>query len=163
MSRNNRELSKGIDWIVFMLYITLCTIGIISIFATTYRNENVLSGFLSFKTDYGKQLLFLGISLVIGTIILLTNSKFFTATANLSYFFGMVLLLLVFPFHTEIKGTNSIIRLGGFQVQPAELFKLSVNLALAKYLSQIDTVFKKIKSQRTDQRHASDLNYSCRD
>jgi len=147
MSRNNRELSKGIDWIVFMLYITLCTIGIISIFATTYRNENVLSGFLSFKTDYGKQLLFLGISLVIGTIILLTNSKFFTATANLSYFFGMVLLLLVFPFHTEIKGTNSIIRLGGFQVQPAELFKLSVNLALAKYLSQIDTVFKKIKSQ----------------
>jgi rod shape determining protein RodA len=54
---------------------------------------------------------------------------------------------LVFPFHTEIKGTNSIIRLGGFQVQPAELFKLCVNLALAKYLSQIDTVFSKIKSQ----------------
>jgi rod shape determining protein RodA len=32
-------------------------------------------------------------------------------------------------------------------VQPAELFKLFVNLALAKYLSQIDTVFSKIKSQ----------------
>jgi len=147
MFKNNRELSKGIDWIVFMLYITLCCIGIMSIFATTYRNENIVKGFLNFKTDYGKQLVFFGISLLIGTIILFTNSKFFTATANLIYFFGMVLLLLVFPFHTEIKGTNSIIRLGGFQVQPAELFKLCVNLALAKYLSQIDTVFSKIKSQ----------------
>jgi rod shape determining protein RodA len=32
-------------------------------------------------------------------------------------------------------------------VQPAELFKLFANLALAKYLSQVDTVFSKIKSQ----------------
>lgn len=147
MLKNNRELSRGIDWIVLMLYIVLCLIGITSIFATTYRNENIIKGFLAFKTDYGKQLLFLIVSLIIGTIILFTNSKFFTATANLIYFFGMVLLLLVFPFHTEIKGTNSIIRLGGFQIQPAELFKLCVNLALAKYLSQIDTVFSKIKSQ----------------
>jgi rod shape determining protein RodA len=147
MLKNNRELSRGIDWIVLMLYIVLCLIGIMSIFATTYRNENIIKGFLAFKTDYGKQLLFLIVSLIFGTIILFTNSKFFTATANLIYFFGMVLLLLVFPFHTEIKGTNSIIRLGGFQIQPAELFKLCVNLALAKYLSQIDTVFSKIKSQ----------------
>lgn len=147
MLNNNRELSKGIDWILVMIYITLCLIGIISIFGATYRNENILQGFLSFKTDYGKQFLFLGISIILGIIILFTNSKFFTATANLSYFFGMVLLLLVFPFHTEIKGTNSIIRLGSFQVQPAELFKLFANLALAKYLSQVDTVFSKIKSQ----------------
>lgn len=147
MLNNNRELSKGIDWILVMLYLSLCLIGIISIFGATYRNENILQGFLSFKTDYGKQLLFLGISIILGIIILFTNSKFFTATANLSYFFGMVLLLLVFPFHTEIKGTNSIIRLGSFQVQPAELFKLFVNLALAKYLSQVDTIFSKIKSQ----------------
>jgi len=147
MLNNNRELSKGIDWILVMIYISLCLIGILSIFGATYRNENILQGFLSFKTDYGKQSLFLGISIILGIIILFTNSKFFTATANLSYFFGMVLLLLVFPFHTEIKGTNSIIRLGSFQVQPAELFKLFVNLALAKYLSQVDTVFTKIKSQ----------------
>jgi rod shape determining protein RodA len=147
MLNSNRELSKGIDWILVLLYLSLCIIGIVSIFAAAYRNEKIIQGFLSFRTEYSKQFFYFVICLLLGTIILVTNSKLFTATANLSYFFGMVLLLLVFPFHTEIKGTNSIIRFGSFQIQPAELFKLFVNLALAKYLSQIETVFSKLRSQ----------------
>jgi rod shape determining protein RodA len=87
------------------------------------------------------------ICIVIGSFILLTDSKFYTATANILYVFGIVLLVLVFPFHTEIKGTKSIMRFSGFQLQPAELCKLFVNLALAKYLSTPDVNFKKLKSQ----------------
>jgi rod shape determining protein RodA len=87
------------------------------------------------------------ICIVIGSFILLTDSKFYTATANILYVFGVVLLVLVFPFHTEIKGTKSIIRFSGFQLQPAELCKIFVNLALAKYLSSPDVNFKKLKSQ----------------
>jgi rod shape determining protein RodA len=56
-------------------------------------------------------------------------------------------MVLVFPFHTDIKGTKSIIRFSGFQLQPAELCKIFVNLALAKYLSTPDVNFKKLKSQ----------------
>jgi len=106
-----------------------------------------VQGFLSLKTDYSRQFLYLVISLILATFILLTDSKFFTATANLFYFIGMVLLLLVFPFHTEVKGTNSIIRFANFQLQPAELCKVFVNLALAKYLSRVDTDFTKLRSQ----------------
>src|SRR5690606_1958348 len=54
---------------------------------------------------------------------------------------------LVFPFHTEVKGTQSIIRFGGFQFQPADICKVFVNLALAKYLSRVETDFSKPKSQ----------------
>jgi rod shape determining protein RodA len=57
------------------------------------------------------------------------------------------LLLLVFPFHSKVKGTESIIRLGGFQFQPAEFCKICVALALAKYLSRPDTDFSKTRSQ----------------
>jgi rod shape determining protein RodA len=149
MSARQPEISKGIDWILLWVYIILVCIGITSIFAATYRNEPIVQGFLTFKTDYGKQLLFFGFSLVIGTVILLTDSKFFTATANLFYAFGMLLLLLVFPFHTEVKGTESIIRFSGFQLQPAELCKIFVNLALAKYLARIETDFSRLKSQLT--------------
>lgn len=130
-----------------ILYLVLTTIGVISIFAATYRNENVMSGFLSLRTDYGKQAMFFGLSIILGIFILLTDSKFFTATANLSYFAGILLLLLVFPFHTKVKGTESIIRFGSFQLQPAELCKIFVNLALAKYLSRVETDFTKLKSQ----------------
>ena len=131
----------------------LCLIGIMSIFAATYQEkegvdslQNILQGFISLRTDYSRQTLYFAIGLGLGILILLTDSKFFTATANLWYVFGLVLLLLVFPFHTPIKGTESIIRLGGFQFQPAELCKVFVNLALAKYLSRIDTNFTKTRS-----------------
>ena len=130
------------------LYIILVAIGIFSIFSVTYREEvSVVDGFFKMKADYGKQSLYFVISLILGLFILLTDSKFFTATANIWYAFGIILLLLVFPFHTEVKGTNSIIRFGAFQLQPAELCKVFVNLALAKYLSRIETDFTKPRSQ----------------
>lgn len=145
--KKNPEISKGIDSTLVILYLVLTIIGIMSIFAATYRNESVMSGFLSLKTDYSRQSLYFVISMVLGIFILLTDSKFFTATANLFYFIGLVVLLLVFPFHTEVKGTKSIIRFASFQLQPAELCKIFVNLALAKYLSRIDTDFTKLRSQ----------------
>lgn len=153
MNQRNPAISKGIDWSLVWIYIILCLVGIISIFAATYQEKegvsgftNVVQGFISLKTDYSRQALYFFIGLVLGTFILLTDSKFFTATANLWYFFGLLLLLLVFPFHTEIKGTKSIIKFGSFQLQPAELCKVFVNLALAKYLSRVDTNFSKSRS-----------------
>jgi rod shape determining protein RodA len=148
MTQRNPTISKGIDWLLIWIYIVLVCIGITSIFAATYRDENIIQGFISLKTDYSRQALYFVLGGILGIFILLTDSKFFTATANLWYAFGMLLLLLVFPFHTEVKGTKSIIRIGGaFQLQPAELCKVFVNLALAKYLSRVDTDFSKTKSQ----------------
>lgn len=147
MRNDSFEISKGIDWVMVLLYMALVIMGIASIFATTYRDEAVIKGFLSLNTDYSRQLIYFIICLVIGSVILLTDSKFFTATANLFYGFGIVLLLLVFPFHTDVKGTESIIRFSGFQLQPAELCKLFANLALAKYLSIPDMNFKKLRAQ----------------
>jgi rod shape determining protein RodA len=148
MSQRNPAISKGIDWVLIWLYVALVAIGILSIFSVTYREgESVIDGFFKMKADYGKQMLYFFICIILGLFILLTDSKFFTATANIWYAFGILLLLLVFPFHTEVKGTNSIIRFGGFQLQPAELCKLFVNLALAKFLSRVDTDFTKTRSQ----------------
>ena len=132
---------------LILVYLLLVITGIASIFATTYRSEDILRGFVSLKTDYSRQSFYFIISAIVAVFILLTDSKFFTATANIMYAFGIILLLLVFPFHTEIKGTESIIRFQFFQVQPAELCKIFVCLALAKYLSSPELNFSKIRSQ----------------
>lgn len=130
-----------------MLYFLLVAIGIMAIFAATYREgDNIVQTFFNFKTDYSKQFYFFVIALVLGVVILLTDSKFFAATANLGYAVGILLLLLVFPFHTRVMGTESIIRIGGFQFQPAELCKIFACLALAKYISLVDTDFTKTRS-----------------
>ncbi|MGN6417140.1 MAG: rod shape-determining protein RodA [Pseudobacter sp.] len=148
MSQRNPAISKGVDWVMFWLYLLLVGIGLISIFSVTYRDgDSVLQTFLGFKTDYSKQFYFFIVALVIGMFILLTDSKFFTATANIWYAAGMLLLLLVFPFHTAVKGTESIIRIGGFNLQPAELMKVFVNMALAKFLSRVETDFSRPRSQ----------------
>lgn len=147
MSRNP-AISKGIDWSLVWIYLLLMTIGIIAIFGATYQEgDAVLRSFLNFKTDYSKQLYFFLVALLLGLFILLTDSKFFSATANIWYAAGIFLLLLVFPFHSSVKGTESIIRVGGFQFQPAEFCKICVALALAKYLSRPGTDFRKTRSQ----------------
>src|SRR6516164_4010184 len=103
----------------------------------TQRNTIITKG-----ADKSLIWLFFILGGILGIFILLTDSKFFTATANLWYAFGILLLLLVFPFHSRVKGTESIIRFGNaFQLQPADLCKIFVNLALAKYLSRIETDF----------------------
>jgi rod shape determining protein RodA len=149
MNQRNPTISKGVDWSLVWIWFILCVIGITCIFAASWHEgDNVLQGFISLKTDYSRQSLFLVIAGIAGTFILLTDSKFFTATANLSYALGIFLLLLVFPFHTRVKGTESIIRFGSaVQIQPIDLCKLFVNLALAKYLSRVETNFTRPRAQ----------------
>ena len=147
MTRKEPGFSKGIDWSLIWLYLLLVAIGIMAIYAVTSEDESLVTGFFSFKTDYSKQFYFFILAGFLGIFILLTDSKFFTATANLWYAIGIFTMLLVFPFHSRIKGTESIIKLGGFNFQPADFCKACVCLALAKYLSLPDLDFGKTKSQ----------------
>lgn len=148
MTQRNPAISKGIDWSLVWIYILLVTIGLIAIFAATYKEgDPILQSFLKFRTDYSKQLYFFFGGGVLALLILLTDSKFFSATANLGYAVGIFALLLVFPLHSNIKGTNSIIKLGAFNFQPAEFCKIFVALALAKFLSRPETDFSRSRSQ----------------
>ncbi|HEY6956591.1 MAG TPA: rod shape-determining protein RodA [Flavisolibacter sp.] len=146
MTRKEPGFSKGIDWSLVWLYLLLVTIGIMAIYAVTSEDESLVAGFFSFKTDYSKQFYFFIIAAFLGIFILLTDSKFFPATANLWYAVGIFFMLLVFPFHSRIKGTESIIKLGGFNFQPADFCKVCVTLALAKYISLPDMDFRKTRS-----------------
>lgn len=148
MNQQKPEISKGIDWFLVWLYIALCIIGLICIFSVEYRNsDNVFQSLISFKKEYSKQLFFFVISIIIAVFILLTDSKFFTATANLSYAFGIFLILATFVIGKEVGGSKSWIPLGLMNIQPVELCKIFTSLAVAKYMSSVDIDFRKSKSQ----------------
>src|ERR1051325_2593810 len=101
MNKNETGFSKGIDWSIVWIYLVLVAIGIMAIFGVTYKDGNpIVASFLNFRTDYSKQFYFFLIAGALGIFILLTDSKFFPATANLWYAVGIVLLFLVFPFHS---------------------------------------------------------------
>src|SRR6476661_3135986 len=146
--REQAIISKGIDWVTIWLYIIFVCIGILCIFSVEYHNnENILQNIAGLKKNYSRQILFLGISTVVAILILLTDSKFFTATANISYVLGIVLMMATFVVGKNINGSRSWIPLGFFNLQPVETCKIFAALALSKFLSRIETNFSSTRSQ----------------
>ncbi|MFM6925128.1 MAG: rod shape-determining protein RodA [Ferruginibacter sp.] len=144
----NPAISKGIDWLMVWLYAIIVIFGIICIYSVEYKStDNFVQTLIGFKKNYSKQLFFFGACAILAVFILLTDSKFFTATANISYLVGMLLVLATFVIGKEIKGSKSWIPLGFMNLQPVELCKIFTALALSKYLSMPETDFKKPKSQ----------------
>lgn len=146
--RDQAIISKGIDWLSVWLYIILVAIGVLCIFSVEYHgNENLWADLIALKKNYSRQVLFIGLSAIVATFILLTDSKFFTATANLSYAFGIVLMMATFVLGKDINGSRSWIPLGFFNLQPVETCKIFTALALSKYLSRPETNFQNARSQ----------------
>lgn len=148
MYQKNPTIGKGVDWVLILLYLVLVTIGLLCIFSVEYReSDNVVQSFLAFKKNYSKQLFYFAVCIVMAAFIVLTDSKLFTATANISYLIGIVLILATFAIGKEIKGSKSWIPLGFMNLQPVELCKIFTSLALAKYLAMQETDFGKTQSK----------------
>ncbi len=146
--RDQIEISKGIDWLMVWLYVILVSIGILCIYSVEYRqDESFFNTVFSLNKNYSRQLLFAVICGIVATFILLTDSKLFTAMANISYVFGIILILATFVIGRDINGSKSWIPLGFFNLQPIELCKIFTALALAKFLSRPETNFEKSSSQ----------------
>lgn len=142
------EVLKGKDWLMIWLYAIIVTIGIICIYSVEYRaNDSFFGALLDFKKNYSKQFIYLMFSVVIAILILLTDSKFFTATSNILYVFGILLMMATFVAGKTVNGSRSWIPLGFMNLQPVETCKIFTALALAKYLSRNDTDFSKPRSQ----------------
>lgn len=148
MYQKKPEIGKGVDWLMVWLFAILVMIGLLCIFSVEYKSsDNVIQSFLAFKKNYSKQFFFFAGSIVLATFILLTDSKFFTATSNLTYLIGILLIIATFVVGKEIKGSKSWIPLGFMNLQPVELCKIFTALALSKYLSMQETDFNNPKSQ----------------
>lgn len=149
MYQKKPAIGKGIDWLMVWLYAIIVTIGLVCIFSVEYKStDSFLQTLAGFKKNYSKQLFYFGACIVLAIFILLTDSKFFTATANLSYLIGFILIIATFtPLGKEIKGSRSWIPLGFMNLQPVELCKIFTALALSKYISLQETDFRKPKSQ----------------
>ncbi|NKI31697.1 rod shape-determining protein RodA [Croceivirga thetidis] len=139
------SLLRRIDWITILLYLVLVGAGWANIYSTTVEEENV--ALLNLATEYGKQLFFILLSIVIGISIFFFNSTFFERFGSIFYIISLVLLLGLFLFGKTIGGATSWYDLGFMNLQPSELAKLATIMALAKYLSDIQTDIKRRKHQ----------------
>ena len=144
MTTRNNIIGK-IDWWLLLIYLALVIIGVTTIYAAAY-NENH-PNILDMSQHYGKQALFLGVSVFMGLIIMLIDAKFFNAFAYVIYGLSILTLLYVLVAGSTIAGSKSWIQLGFFSFQPSEFAKFGTALAVAHYLGDINTDFSKLKTQ----------------
>lgn len=128
----NRNRMK-LDWVLVLAYIFLVFSGWMSIYAAVYNEE--ANSIFNTTQEYGKQGLFLGISLIIGIGILVSNFKLWTNFAPLWYFLSLCLLIGVLFIGKKIGGARSWYSLGGFSLQPSELAKFATALMLGFYIA----------------------------
>ena len=89
----SKNIVGRIDIWLLIIYLALATIGLLSIYAAAYNEEH--PHIYDLSQNYGKQLLFIGVSLVFGFAILLIDAKFFNAFAYVIYGLSILSLLLV--------------------------------------------------------------------
>lgn len=139
------KVLRRIDWLTILIYFALVFIGWINIYSSTYSEEQY--SLLDLTTRSGKQLFFIIVSLVTIVVVLALEANFYERFASLFYLISILSLLGLFVFGKTIAGATSWYDLGFFNLQPSELAKVTTSLALAKYLSDIQTDLRRRKDQ----------------
>ena len=143
--REQQGIFKNIDWVLVALYLLLVIMGWLNIYASVYNDEH--QSVTDFSQKYGKQLVWIVSSIGLAIICLILDGKFYATFSPVIYAISIVSLILVLFLGTEISGSKSWFRIGGFGIQPAEFAKFAANLMLAKYLSNISIKLTDLKTK----------------
>jgi len=112
----------------------MLTFGIATVYSVAYNPEH--PSIFSFEEKYGKQILWLCVSLFLGLLVFLIDSDIYRKFAFPIYLFVLSLLVLVL-FMPPINGARAWIGVGTMGIQPAEFGKIAVSLLIAKYISEL--------------------------
>ncbi len=145
MTSLRKALFYRIDGIVLLLYVILVAIGIMAVFSVEHRTTDV--SIIMMNKTYMKQVVWFGYSLLLGFVILLTDSKFFSSFAFLIYTVALAVLLVTIFAGVDVKGSRSWLAVGSFRFQPGEIAKIFTALALAKFIALPETNFKTLKDR----------------
>jgi len=143
IEKNN--IFSQIDWLLVLIYVILVAFGWINIYAASITENH--TEILDFSTKYGKQLLWISLSIPLIIIILFFNAKFYERFASIFYLISLLSLVGLFLFGKNINGATSWYNFGGMSLQPSEFAKAFTALAVAKLLSDRQYNLKLIKNQ----------------
>ena len=127
------SIVSNLDWISVLLYLILVSIGWINIYAAIYNDAH--RSIYDISQNYGKQLMWIGVSGMIAIAILIIDSNFFRLFAYPIYVFVLLILIAVIFVGKEVNGAKAWIQIGSFSLQASEFGKFATALALAKFLS----------------------------
>lgn len=143
MQNKRGNIFVTLDWTTVIVYFALVFLGWINIYSAVY--DDTYSSIFDFSQRYGKQLVWIGAAVFLIVIILITDSKFYSAFSYPLYGVGILLLISVLLFGIEVNSSKSWFEIGTFRMQPVEFTKITICLALAQFISSDGFSFNKPK------------------
>jgi rod shape determining protein RodA len=132
MVRRN-DIVANLDWISVLLWLVMMAFGWMNIYSANIMEAE--SGVFDFSQRFGKQMIWIGASLLLAILLLVLDSKFYIYFSYILYLLLIGVLIGVLVFGKEINGAKSWFVIGGFQLQPSEFAKPITALALANLLT----------------------------
>ena len=120
---------RHFDWILFLIILSLSTLGIIMLYSAANGSMTPWAS---------KQLMLFGVGLIIFLLISNTSQNTIMSYAYAFYILSFALLVGVEILGSVGKGGQRWINLYFFKLQPSELMKYALVLALARYFNNIN-------------------------
>ena len=143
----NQSVTNNLDWISIAIYITLVILCWLNIYSSSLSSVAQETSIFDFTQIYGKQFLFIILTIPLILIIMSVEVKFYEKFSSVIYVIGLLSLAGLFVFGKTIKGQANWYSFGSFGVQPSEFVKAATALALAKYLSDVQINLKDLTRQ----------------
>src|SRR5436189_2370310 len=128
-----RRIPKDIDWAMLGSMLAISLIGV----AFVHSAKMTQAGLAPEAT---RQLIALGLAIVALVVILKFDYRRLLSLAPYFYAAGILGLLAVFAFGTEIGGNKAWLRIAGLSIQPSEPMKVATLLMLASVVSHREGV-----------------------
>lgn len=132
--RKQDSLLSNFDWPLFIAFILMIIMGLATVYSAAYNKEHPI--IFDFSEKYGKQIMWIGISLFLGLLVFLIDSDIYRKFAIPIYLFTLVLLVIVL-FMPAVNGARAWLGIGSMGIQPAEFAKISTSILLAKYINSL--------------------------
>jgi rod shape determining protein RodA len=109
--------------------------GWLNIYASVYQEGTGMNIF-DFSLNSGKQLVWIGSTIIIFFIIVSIDFQFYESISYILYGIILVMLIFVILFGTKVSGARSWFEIGSFfKIQPSEFAKFITALAVARFIS----------------------------
>ena len=123
-----RGFRDQFDWALFMSVAGIAMVGVVNLYSATSVGGTARSDI------YIQQIYWLTLGAAAAAVVSAIDYRAFERHGYVIYGAGIVLLVLVFLLGKSVRGSMRWIALGGFSLQPSELMKIFLIIALAKYL-----------------------------
>lgn len=129
MIESLKKFFKNYDFSLIIGMLFIGALGVANIFSSTHASSSI-----RLVNIYKSQTLWISISCIVAFAVSAFKPKVFLKLAYPAYIINIIMLLGVLILGTKGMGAQRWLVIGSFRIQPSELMKISLVLAMAKWM-----------------------------